>query len=57
MVLTSRGRLWPYEITSPIGAGGMGQVYRTHDTSPDCGVVASAGHPLRPRLDPREDAA
>src|SRR5215467_13629522 len=26
-------RLGPYEIVSAIGAGGMGEVYRAHDTS------------------------
>lgn len=25
-------RLGPYEIVAPIGTGGMGEVYRTHDT-------------------------
>ena len=33
MVLESGSRLGPYEITVPIGAGGMGQVYRARDTN------------------------
>jgi serine/threonine protein kinase len=32
MALTSGTRLGPYEIQSPIGAGGMGEVYRARDT-------------------------
>ncbi|MBZ5718916.1 MAG: protein kinase [Acidobacteriia bacterium] len=32
MSLTSGTRLGPYEIVSPIGAGGMGEVYRARDT-------------------------
>src|SRR6266516_4537536 len=35
MALTSGTRLGPYEIVSPSGAGGMGEVYRARDTRLD----------------------
>ncbi len=35
MALTSGTRLGPYEIQSPLGAGGMGEVYRGKDTRLD----------------------
>ncbi len=39
MVLSSGARLGPYEILAPLGAGGMGEVYRGRDTRLDRSVA------------------
>lgn len=39
MPLAAGTRLGPYEIVSPIGAGGMGEVYRARDTRLDRSVA------------------
>jgi serine/threonine protein kinase len=40
-MLTSGSKLGPYEIPSPLGAGGMGEVYRALDTRLDRTVAIS----------------
>src|SRR5690348_16898506 len=53
MSLSAGTRLGPYEILAPIGAGGMGEVYRARDTKLDRDVAikvlpaALAQHPER----------
>src|SRR6202522_4431550 len=39
MALTSGTKLGPYEIQSPLGAGGMGEVYRARDVRLDRSVA------------------
>ncbi len=58
MALASGTKLGPYEIQSPLGAGGMGEVYRARDTRLDRTVAIkvlpshlSANSELRQRFD------
>src|ERR1700688_1691584 len=58
MTLTSGTKLRPYEIQSPLGAGGMGEVYRARDTRLDRAVAVkvlashlSSSPELKQRMD------
>jgi len=44
MALAAGTRLGPYEILAPIGAGGMGEVYRAHDSRLDRDVAVKVSN-------------
>jgi eukaryotic-like serine/threonine-protein kinase len=46
MALNSGMKLGPYEIQSPLGAGGMGEVYRARDTRLDRTVAIRFSLPI-----------
>src|SRR6266704_1595302 len=51
MTISAGTRLGPYEIVAPIGAGGMGEVYKARDTRLDRNVavkVIAADHSAAP---------
>jgi serine/threonine protein kinase len=57
LALTPGTRLGVYEVTAPIGAGGMGEVYRATDTKLKRQVAIKLLPPSRAasRADPRSD--
>jgi serine/threonine protein kinase len=56
MPLTAGTKLGPYEIQSPLGAGGMGEVYRPRDTRLDRAVRVVMAEASGSRTHRRQDS-
>jgi serine/threonine protein kinase len=53
MALVSGTRLGPYDIVSPLGAGGFGEVYKARDTRLDRTVAIKVLPSTEPELKAR----
>ena len=54
MTLAAGSRLGPYEILAPIGAGGMGEIYKARDTRLDASSHKGAGPSVAKNEDVRQ---
>jgi serine/threonine protein kinase len=50
MTTSAGSRLGPYEILAPLGAGGMGEMYRARDKKLERTVAVKVSAPITGRL-------